>query len=1114
MQCPQCQFHNPQTARFCNNCGLKLEVACTDCGNVNPPHSKFCNICGQDLANLSKFEKTVSEIPGERKYVSVLFADLSDYTSMSDRMDPEDVKEITLRIFREISEIVSRYDGFIEKYVGDAILALFGVPRTHEDDPLRAVRSAWEIVEFVDRVSSQLEGMAGQPLSMHAGIHTGLVVTGHVDMQRGTHGVTGDTINLASRLSSMANPGEILVSRNIYHQTESHFHFKDEGFQEVKGKIEPVQVYKVLSIKERPAVLRRISGSRADMIGRQVEMDQLGEYFRQLQNGEGIICVISGEAGTGKSRLIEEFKAKLDQTQVQWLEGRAYPFSSNSPYFPLIDLINRSFRIKEGDAPEEVRAKVESGIENLIGRRPDIVPYVGSLYALSYPDIEAVSPEYWKARLHSGIHEILLALTQRRPTIICFEDLHWADHSSIELIHSFLSSFTYRALFLCVYRPPFSLFSGSQQEGIGALYQEIRLFNLSPAESRILAESLLGIGEIPLELMRFIQQRVEGNPFYLEEVILSLTESETLVYDETGWRLARPIVGSDIPSTIQGVIAGRIDRLEMAEKRVLQEASVIGKTFLYQIIEKVTEVIEDLEQCLTRLERHDLVRLQAFQPDREYIFKHALIQEVVYNSLLKKERQRLHERIASVVEQSFPDRLSEFFEILSYHFVKCQSINKAVEYLMKSGAKSLGRYALQESHRYYQRAFDLLIDTPDTSPGQEKMFIDLLIHWAYVFYFRGDFKTLVKLLSDHEARAATLEDQATHGMFVAWFGFALYMSGGGDISRKQLLHALEIGKKINHQQLVGYACTWLAWSSWDIGRLADVIFYGERGNEIARSIESDHYLFFKSLAGIGVSCLTTGDVRRSINIGAAILAYGQKHQNIRGKTLGHLCIGISHFVAGDHEKAITSFLTAFETSADPVYSTMCNLLLGASYLLEENIKEAEDALKEALTYSDKFGYGVIRLFTNAYLGVLYVYKGHISHGLEMLESSVRISLKTGRKSIYAHSEHAYGKVYLHLAKRTDPVSFSLSAQDIGFLMKHISSASTTAEKHLNHAIKVSKEIGADGILGQAYLDLGRLHKFKGRKSAALKCLNEAAQIFKHTEAAKYLERTKVTIASL
>ena len=1091
-----------------------MEVACPDCGKVNPSHSKFCNICGRNLENRSKSEKTAPEIRGERKYVSVLFADLSDYTSMSDKMDPEDVKEITLRIFKAISEIVSRYDGFIEKYVGDAILAFFGVPRIHEDDPLRAVRVAWEIVDFVGRVSSEFEGMVGQPLSMHAGIHTGLVVTGHVDMQRGTHGVTGDTINLASRLSSIAHPGEILVSRNIYLQTESHFHFEDEGIKKIKGKMEPVQVYKVLSIKERPAVLRRLSGSRADMIGRQVEMDQLGEYFRQLQRGEGIVCVIAGEAGTGKSRLVEEFQATLNPRQVQWLEGRAYPYSSNSPYFPLIDLINRSFRIREGDAPGDVRTKVESGIENLIGRRPDIVPYVGSLYALSYPDIEAVSPEYWKARLHSGIHEILLALTQRRPTVICFEDLHWADRSSIELIQFLLSKFTYRALFLCIYRPPFSLFTSPQRESIGSLYQEMRLFNLSSAESRSLAESLLGVGKIPLELMRFIQQKVEGNPFYLEEVIHSLIESETLVYDETGWKLARPIVASDIPSTVQGVIAGRIDRLEMPEKRVLQEASVIGKTFLYQIIEKVTEVIEHLEQCLTRLERHDLVRFRAFQPDREYIFKHALIQEVVYNGLLKKERQRLHQRIASVVEQSFPDRLSEFFEILAYHFVESRSLFKAVEYLMKSGAKSLGRYALQESHQYYQRAFDLLKDTSNMTPSQEKMFIDLLIKWAYVFYYRGDFKTLVKLFNEHEARAATLEDQATHGMFVAWFGFALYMSGGGDISRRQLLHALEIGQKINHQQLVGYACTWLAWSSWDVGRLTDVIFYGERGNEIARSIESDHYLYFKSLAGIGVSCLTTGDVKRCFNIGSAILAYGQKHQNVRGMALGHLCIGISHLVNGDYATAIASILTSIQTSDDPVYSMLCNIFLGASYLMEEKIKEAEDALSESLAYSDKYGYGVIRLFAIAYLGVVAVYKGHISQGLEMLESAVHRSLKTGRKSIYVHLEHAFGKIYLHLAKRTDPVSFTLSAQDIGFLMKHISSASKTAEKHLSQAIQVSKAIGANGILGQAYLDLGRLHKFKGRKTAALKCLNDAAQIFEFCEAAKYLEQTKATIASL
>jgi class 3 adenylate cyclase/tetratricopeptide (TPR) repeat protein len=1033
---------------------------------------------------------------------------------MSERLDPEEVKEITSRVFGEISKIVGKYDGFIEKYVGDAVMALFGVPRAHEDDPLRAVRVAREIKDKVEAMSPELEERIGRPLSMHTGINTGLVVTGEVDMERGTHGVTGDTINIASRLSGFAKPGEILVSRDIYRQAESYFYFEKQVPKKIKGKAEPVQVYKVLSAKDRPLTIHRISGLRADLIGRKVEMDQLGEGFQQLREGKGAICSICGDAGTGKSRLVEEYKATLNPKEIQWLEGHAYPYSQNIPYFPLIDLMNRSFQIKEGDHPDKVRKKVESGIENLIGKKGDIVPYVGSLYALSYPEIEEVSPEFWKSRLQAAIHEILLALTQRRPTVICFEDLHWADLSSIELIHFLLSKFKYMALFLCVYRPPFNLFTSHQVSGMGEMYREIRLLDLSSSEARDLVESLLKTKTIPAELRHFIQEKVEGNPFYLEEVINSLIETETLVRDNVGWRLTRAMVEPDIPLTIQGIISGRIDRLEKETKRVLQEASVIGKTFLYMILEKTTDLIEHLDRCLTRLEQLDLVRKRSLQPDLEYIFKHALTQEVVYNGLLKKERHVLHEKIALVIEQLFHDRLSEFYETLAFHFVRGQSLYKAVDYLMNSGEKGLGRYAIEESNHYYHQAFSLLTHKPEKSREEEGRLIDLLIKWAYVFYYRGDFNGLIKLFSDHEDLAVSLDDKARLGMFDAWFGFALYMSGGGDVSQRYLRKALELGEETENKQVIAYACTWLAWCSWDLGLLDEVILFGERANEIARSIESDHYLYFKPLAGIGSSCLTTGDIKKCVAAGTAILDYGQKHSNIRSMAMGHICVGISHLLGGDFPPAIKSFLRAIQISADPVYSQYARFLLGAAYLSHEQLTEAEYVLEEAATYCQKFGYGALGLYANAYLGVVYFLKGQISRGLEMLEEAISESLEKGRKSVYAQLEHTLGKVYLELAKRTEPISFSLMAKDIGFLLQNVASASKNAENHLNKAIEVSKGIGARGVLGQAYLDLGRLHKATGRKARASECFNEAIQLFEQCEAEIYLKQAKAALSAL
>jgi class 3 adenylate cyclase len=707
MKCPKCQADNPEGMKFCGECGAKLEKICPSCNFSNPPQFRFCGECGHKLEQEAA-QKPEPSPEGERKQVTVLFSDLSGYTAMSERLDPEEVREMMNQVFGVITSIVNKYDGSIQKFMGDAVVAFFGVPRTHEDDPIRAIRAAREIHSFVEAMSPRVEKKAGVSLSMHTGINTGLVVTGQVDQDGGSTGVLGDTINLASRLSDLAKPGEILAGSVTYQLGEGHFIFEKLEPVQVKGKAEAVQVYRLISGKEEPLTLHRPFGLRADLIGRKAELAQLQEAVQRLRQSKRTVLSICGDAGTGKTRLLEEFKATLDLDEIQWREGHAYPYSQNIPYFPLIDLLNRTWHIEEGDPPEKVREKVESSVEHLIGRRGDVAAYVGSLYSLSYPEIEGVSPEFWRSGLLNAVRAILSALTQRGPTIICLEDIHWADPSSLDLLRSILSEFSHPALFICAYRLPFSLFTSHQLGTLGETYQEIRLEDLSASDTQDMMESLLKSKNIPRELRKFVQEKVEGNPFYLEEVISSLIESGTLVRDNGHWMLSRPIGESDISPTVQGVISARLDRLEKEMKRILQEASVIGRAFLYEILNRITEIKDRLDLHLHRLEQFDLIRIRSLQPELEYIFKHALTQEVVYSGLLKKERQTVHERIGLVMEQLFRDRLSEFCETLAFHFKRGQSLHKAVDYLMKSGEKSLNRYAVEESHQSYQEAFDLL----------------------------------------------------------------------------------------------------------------------------------------------------------------------------------------------------------------------------------------------------------------------------------------------------------------------------------------------------------------------------------------------------------------------
>jgi class 3 adenylate cyclase/tetratricopeptide (TPR) repeat protein len=1114
VKCPNCQFDNRQGVEFCEECGTRIELKCPSCGAELLPGRKFCGLCGQDLGRKGGIERVEPPTGGERKHITALFSDLSGYTAMSERLDPEEVEEIMSRVFGEIAQVITKYGGFIERFLGDAVLAFFGIPRAHEDDPVRAIRAAKEIHYRVEAMSPQLERRVGGPLSMHSGINTGLVVTGQVDLEKGTHGVAGDTINVASRLVHLAGPGEILVGPETYSQAVGHFTFEALQPSKVKGRAGTVRIYRVLSPKEQPDKIHRVLGLRADFVGREVEMAQLGEAIRQLRDGRATICFVCGDAGTGKSRLVEEFKAALDLDEVQWREGHAYAYSQNIPYFPLIDLLNRAFHIEEGDPPEKVRTKIESGLDGLLGEKADVIPYIGSLYALTHPEVEGVSPEFWKLRLRGAIGEILSALAQRGPTVVCLEDLHWADPSSLDLLRFLFLEFRYPTLFLCVYRPPFSLFSSHELSGMGKSCQEIRLQDLSASEAQDMMESLLKSTAIPRELRRFVQEKAEGNPFYLEEVINSLIETETLSRNNGGWLLTRPIVEADIPSTIHGVISGRLDRLEREAKRVLQEASVIGRIFLYDILERITDLKGQVDGCLSSLERVDLIRTLTAQPDLEYIFKHALTQEVVYNGLLKKERQAIHERIGLVMEQVFHNRLPEFYETLAFHFKQGRSLGKAVDYLVKSGEKSWRRYALEESHQYFREAFDLLSHKPEKTKTEEALLIDLLIKWAAVYNHRGDYRGLADLLRAHGDVAESLDDRERLGMFYGWLGFALWTSGEPRDGYGYLRKALELGEEIDNRMVIGYACAWLAWACGDLGLIEDGIQYGKRAQETCRLFDSDQKLFRFSLGGMGLAYYFRGDSKKVAEVGEIILEYGQSKSDVRSTVFGHLFVGMGHFAGGDFPSAIQSLQRAIQASVDPIFSNSARFMLGMSYISNGQVQEAEKTLQEVIWYSEHFGAEFLGTLAQGIMGVVSIARGELGHGVRITEDALRVFRENENKYRYATTEYFLGRVYSQIAQGAGPKRFSTIARNFRFLMRNLPVAGKKAQDHFTKAIAVAREIGAKGVLGQACLDLGVLYQAKGRTEQAEKCVSEALLLFEECEAEAYLKRATEALRSL
>jgi tetratricopeptide (TPR) repeat protein len=596
-------------------------------------------------------------------------------------------------------------------------------------------------------------------------------------------------------------------------------------------------------------------------------------------------------------------------------------------------------------------------------------------------------------------------------------------------------------------------------------------------------------------------------------MINSLIESKTLVPDNGGWKTTRSISESDISSTIHGVISGRLDRLEKESKRILQEASVIGRTFLYEILKKITQVKEQIDTHLSILERLDLVKARTIQPDLEYIFKHALTQEAVYNGLLKKERKEIHERIGLVMEQLFKDRLPEFYETLSFHFSQAKSLYKAVDYLIKSGEKSLSRYAIQESHKYYKKAYNLITVKQNKTEKERELLFDLLNKWSLVYYYHGDFKEHAELLKRHENEADLVNDKEKRGMFYGWLGFVLQFRMELEDSFRYLNKALKLGEEIDSKCLIGYACTWLTYSCAVTDKYEEGYSYWKRAVSIAKSIGSDPYLYFKSVAGIGHIETFSGENKHNFEIGNQLLEYGKKYSNIRSQVVGHLCVGHSYFAEGNLTKAISCYQAAIDVAEDPFYTQWPRLYLGVCCVLNNQIKEGEKELNEVLSYAHKFGCEIFDLFIMPFHGIVLINKGCMSKGLTTIEEAYAIGKEKNWGYAITLSEFVLGNLYYQIAYGVKP-SLSIMIKNVGFLAKNVPFASKKAESYFNKAIDSAELYGAKGFQGMAFLGLGLLYKAKKRNAQAKKCVTEAIKVFEECGAKVYLKQANEALESL
>ena len=1084
--------------------------SCYSCGTRNLQKNRFCSECGIQLDKATEFGRKTGKPPQERKYLTVLFSDLSGYTELSTRLDPEETREIMHQIFEEIAQVITNYEGFIEKFIGDAVMALFGVPKTHEDDPVRAILAARHIHQAV----AQLEGKIGHRLSMHSGISTGLVITGQVNLEQGTHGISGDTINLASRLEGIAPVGEIVVDQVTCRQAEEYFTFTPLKPISVKGINQPIKPYQVLAPKDRPRKTHRIHGLQAQLIGRKKELSLLKGGAEQCLQGKGSIILIRGEAGTGKSRLVEECRQSFKLKKLCWREGHAFAYSQNISYSLFRDLLKDTFHVLEKDSIATLKGKIESEATSLFSETEKVAPYLGSLFGINYPETKSLDPEMLKSRLHNAIKTIIRRISTSEPTVFCMEDLHWADPSSIELLNDIVKSAHCPALFICTIRTPFNCNEDGNPPIPDSPDHEITLEDLSKNESLKMLQSLLKTPSLPDGLEPLIREKIEGNPFYLEEILHSLIESETLIKSNGNWKLVKPLHKADIPLTIQGVISARIDRLDQDVKKILQYASVIGRSFDLSILCTITGREKDLIYHLEKLVRLGLIRQNGSLPDEKYDFKHALIQEVVYSSLLRKERQAIHQKTGLTIEQLFSRNLSEQSETLAFHFTKGRTLFKAVEYLMQSGKKSLSRYAVVESHQYYKEAYRLLTGEDFQEDTVKALLVQLLNSWTPVFYFRGNFGDLEQLLTQYITLAESLNDREQLAMFYVCLGISFWAAEKFKDSYHYLHKALELGEETGNKRITSHAYAWLGWTMAELGLPEEALYCGDQARQMSREINWEHYPNYHSWDSDGYACWVLGSCSQVCALGEKLLEHGKTSSSIRCTTWGHTLNAWSAMMSGDFTSAIGYNKMALKSSTDPLYTQFPRLCLGMSYVSQGDLEKAKQPLEEVLDFSQKVGCAYIGTPAQCFLSVVLVSEGKFTQGFRMLKGARKKWLDQSAPWRYTFSELIFGELFSAMALRKMPISFTGIVKNIGFLAKNLPFARQKAEKHYKGALISAQKIGARAMEGQAQLGLGKLYRETGHRDKAPDCFSSAIKFFEVCEAETFLKKAREALSSL
>jgi class 3 adenylate cyclase/tetratricopeptide (TPR) repeat protein len=755
----------------------------------------------------------------ERRLVSALFADVVGSTSLADRMDPEDWSAVMRRVIALMTVAAERNGGSVIRVMGDGMLAVFGAPTAHEDDAIRAVRAGLEMVAAVAEAGPALQRDIGEELQVRVGVNTGLAIVEGLVAGAAPADVMGDTVNVAARMQAATRPGSVLVTGETWRYAASTFDGIGLGGLDVKGKAEPVEAWEIQGRRDEPGSARGLAGLASPLVGRDEPLRRLSSLLDTLRAGRGRGALILGEPGVGKSRLLAELRTAnlaAADARLRWAEARSASYGEDVPFGLLSDVVLACLGLPRRTSPVSMLETLSARLGDLGGDRlTRQLPALAHLLSLPVPDAAAaelspLGPEALRERYIAAIEVLLRSLTAERPLAIVADDIHWADSSSIDVVSRLLPLVSELPLLLVLAGRPDRGTAGwrlveAAHAVLGDGLSEIALAPLDEADSRSLVANLLEVESLPGQLRDFIVERADGNPFFVEEVIRLLIERGWVVLRDGRWVGSDTIAAAEVPPTLQGLLTARIDRLPDESRRILRLAAVIGRDVPVRLLETVAGDATATARALGQAEAAGLLRIASVNPELVFRFRHVLVQEAAYESLLKADRRRLHRQVGEAIEAGDPDRRDELAPILGLHFERAGEAERAVEYLHPAGRAAYRRFAVREARDLLDRASALLAGLPeDEATERRRIEVDLDRAAAGVTFIPYD-QELARL-ADTQARAERLGDRRLLGLVLARTAHLRHLQEGvGDVDAFEaaLEGALEIGHELEDPNILG-----------------------------------------------------------------------------------------------------------------------------------------------------------------------------------------------------------------------------------------------------------------------------------------------------------------------